>query len=80
MLNPNKISLNVAKTEVILFKSKKNKNNCTLTPNSNYAENGCTLLTKLGTWVFWLIINLTGILILIILFQNLREVIQFYPY
>ena len=30
----------------------KKKNNCTLTPNSNYAENDCTLLPKLGTWVF----------------------------
>ena len=40
------------KQKLFCLNLKKNKKNCTLTPNSNYAENGCTLLTKLGTWVF----------------------------
>ena len=66
-LNANKISLNIVKKEAILFKP---KNKQFTISNSNYVENVCILLPMLGSWVFGLAINLTGILILIILFQN----------
>ena len=46
-------------------------NNWTPISSSNYVENGCMPLPMLGTWVSWLMINLTEVTILIILFQNL---------
>ena len=51
----------------------------TLVSNSDYVENGFVPPPKLGIWIFWLMMNWTGILILIILFQNVWEVTQFYP-
>ena len=48
-----------------LFHLKLKTNNWTLISSSNYAEKECIPQPKLGIWVFWLMINLTGILILI---------------
>ena len=46
-------------------------NNWTPISSSNYVENDCMPLPMLGTWMSWLMINLTEITLLIILFQNL---------
>ena len=62
-----------------LFYLNQKANNWTLISNSNYVENDCMPLPMLGIWLFWLMKNLTGILILTILFQNLWQVTQFYP-
>ena len=45
-----KISMNVAKTEVILFKPKNKQLDTDL--KSNYVENDCIPLPMLGMWVF----------------------------
>ena len=50
--------------------------NLTWTSNSNYLESNYIPLLMLATLVVWLTINLTGILILIMLFQNIWEVTQ----
>ena len=55
-------------------------NNWTLISSSNYVENDCVPLSMLGIWMFWLMINLTGILIQWTLFKKLwEELTQFYP-
>ena len=68
-LNANKYHQMLQKQKLFYLNLK--INNWTLISDSNYVENNCIPLPKLGIWVFWLMINLTGMLILIILFQNL---------
>ena len=50
--------------------------NLTWISNSNYLESNYIPLLMLATLVVWLTVNLTGILILIMLFQNIWEVTQ----